>query len=96
MLRATVVAVLVVLAVPVAPGAQRKPRERDLKLPIGGTPGPLDAITDVAGVEVGHTTLDLGQRQAGASARDRCAPASPSCIRAARPTPIRCSPRGSR
>ena len=64
MLRATVVAVLVVLAVPVAPGAQRKPRERDLKLPIGGTPGPLDAITDVAGVEVGHTTLDFGQRTA--------------------------------
>jgi L-aminopeptidase/D-esterase-like protein len=31
-----------------------------LKLPIGGTPGPLDAITDVAGVEVGHTTLISG------------------------------------
>jgi D-aminopeptidase len=43
----------------VALGAQ-KPRERDLKLPIGGTPGPLDAITDVAGVEVGHTTLISG------------------------------------
>jgi D-aminopeptidase len=38
----------------------QKPRERDLKLPIGGTPGPLDAITDVAGVEVGHTTLVSG------------------------------------
>ena len=38
----------------------QKPRERDLKLPIGGTPGPLDAITDVAGVEVGHTTLISG------------------------------------
>ncbi len=38
----------------------QKPRERDLKLPIGGTPGPLDAITDVAGVEVGHTTLVAG------------------------------------
>ena len=34
-----------------------KPRVRDLGLPIGGTAGPLDAITDVAGVEVGHTTL---------------------------------------
>lgn len=41
-------------------GAQSKPRENDLKLPIGGTPGPLDAITDVAGVEVGHTTLISG------------------------------------
>ncbi len=40
--------------------AQGKPRENDLKLPIGGTPGPLDAITDVAGVEVGHTTLIRG------------------------------------
>ena len=39
----------------------QKPRERDLKLPIGGTPGPLDAITDVAGVEVGHTTLISGE-----------------------------------
>ena len=27
---------------------------------IGGTPGPLDAITDVAGVTVGHTTLISG------------------------------------
>ena len=41
-------------------GAQPKPRERDLKLPIGGTAGPLDAITDVAGVEVGHATLISG------------------------------------
>ena len=37
-----------------------KPRVRDLGLPIGGTPGPLDAITDVTGVEVGHTTLISG------------------------------------
>ena len=41
-------------------GAQGKPRENDLKLPIGGMPGPLDAITDVVGVEVGHTTLIVG------------------------------------
>lgn len=40
--------------------AQTKPREQDLRLPIGGTPGPLNAITDVAGVEVGHTTLFSG------------------------------------
>src|SRR5438874_5009673 len=38
----------------------QKPRERDLKLPIGGVPGPLDAITDVSGVEVGQTTLISG------------------------------------
>jgi D-aminopeptidase len=38
----------------------QKPRAHDLKIPIGGTPGALDAITDVAGVEVGHTTLIAG------------------------------------
>lgn len=38
-----------------------KPRARDLGIPIGGTPGPLDAITDVTGVEVGHTTLISGE-----------------------------------
>jgi D-aminopeptidase len=38
-----------------------KPRARDLGIPIGGTAGPLDAITDVAGVEVGHTTLISGE-----------------------------------
>jgi D-aminopeptidase len=39
-----------------------KPRARDMGLnaTIGGTPGSLDAITDVAGVEVGHTTLISG------------------------------------
>ena len=38
-------------------------RTRDLGLSplIGGKPGPLDAITDVAGVEVGHTTLISGE-----------------------------------
>jgi L-aminopeptidase/D-esterase-like protein len=56
---APAVALVAVLTVPAALQAQ-KPRERDLGLPIGGTPGPLDAITDVAGVEVGHTTLVSG------------------------------------
>ncbi len=49
-----------VLALPALVSAQSKPRERDLGLPIGGTPGALDAITDVKGVEVGHTTLIAG------------------------------------
>ena len=40
--------------------AQAKPRARDLGVPFEGTPGPLDAITDVNGVEVGHTTLISG------------------------------------
>ncbi|WP_165184142.1 P1 family peptidase [Caulobacter soli] len=43
-----------------APAAEAGPRENDLALPIGGKPGPLDAITDVAGVEVGQTTLISG------------------------------------
>jgi L-aminopeptidase/D-esterase-like protein len=38
----------------------RKPRARDLGVPFDGTPGPLNAITDVAGVEVGHATLISG------------------------------------
>ena len=53
-------ATLTGLVVPVTLLAQAKPRERDLGLPIGGTPGTLDAITDVKGVEVGHTTLITG------------------------------------
>lgn len=40
--------------------AQAKPRARDLGVPLDGTPGPLNAITDVAGVEVGMTTLIAG------------------------------------
>jgi D-aminopeptidase len=36
------------------------PRARDLGVPFDGTPGPLNAITDVAGVLVGHTTLISG------------------------------------
>jgi L-aminopeptidase/D-esterase-like protein len=38
-----------------------KARARDLGIPLGGQPGTLDAITDVPGVEVGHTTLISGQ-----------------------------------
>ena len=37
--------------------AQPKPRARDLGIPLDGTPGPLNAITDVPGLQVGHTTL---------------------------------------
>jgi D-aminopeptidase len=38
-----------------------KPRARDLGVPFDGTPGPLNAITDVSGVTVGHTTLVSGE-----------------------------------
>lgn len=36
-------------------------RARDLGIPQAGTPGPLNAITDVAGVEVGMVTLIRGE-----------------------------------
>src|SRR4051794_29261405 len=39
---------------------EKKPRARDIGIPFGGTPGKYNAITDVAGVEVGHTTLIQG------------------------------------
>jgi len=37
--------------------AHAEPRARDLGVPFEGVPGPLNAITDVAGVTVGHVTL---------------------------------------
>ena len=40
---------------------QVKPRARDLGIPLDGTPGANNAITDVAGVEVGYTTLIRGE-----------------------------------
>jgi L-aminopeptidase/D-esterase-like protein len=41
--------------------AQRASRARDLGIPLEGAPGPLNAITDVKGVEVGHATLVSGE-----------------------------------
>ena len=58
-MRSTITRLVAIFILSVVVQAQ-KPRERDLKLPIGGTPGALDAITDVQGVEVGHTTLISG------------------------------------
>jgi len=51
---------LVCLLAAFAP-AQTKPRARDLGVPFDGNPGPFNAITDVKGVEVGHTTLISGE-----------------------------------
>ncbi|MBM3808362.1 MAG: P1 family peptidase [Acidimicrobiia bacterium] len=48
------------LLAPVVSG-QRAPRARDLGVPFDGSPGPLNAITDVAGVTVGHSTIISGQ-----------------------------------
>ena len=43
--------------------SQTRPRARDLGIPFEGTPGPLNAITDVKGVEVGVVTLVSGDGQ---------------------------------
>ena len=56
------VLLLAALAGGVANGADAapRPRARDLGVPFDGTPGPLNAITDIDGVLVGHTTLISG------------------------------------
>ncbi len=53
-------AVLLLAAVAAPLQGQDKPRARDLGVPFDGSPGPHNAITDVRGVEVGHTTLISG------------------------------------
>lgn len=58
MLKQTVVTVVACLSL--VSSAQAGPRARDLGVPFEGAPGPLNAITDVVGVEVGHTTLVKG------------------------------------
>src|SRR6266446_1160499 len=54
------IAALVFLWLVTMAKAQSGPRARDLGVPFDGTPGPLNAITDVKGVEVGQTTLISG------------------------------------
>src|SRR6478609_12158947 len=46
---------------PQSTAAQKIVRARDLGIPFEGTPGPLNAITDIAGVEIGYTTLIKGE-----------------------------------
>jgi hypothetical protein len=62
MTRNAVLAVLLV-ALAATMDAQTKPRARDLGVPFEGTPGPLNAITDVAGVTMtgidGHRVESL-------------------------------------
>ena len=55
-------ALILASPLPEARAAEAAPRvrARDLGVPFEGTPGPLNAITDVAGVLVGHTTLISG------------------------------------
>jgi L-aminopeptidase/D-esterase-like protein len=56
-----VVAMFLTIAIPALTSlAAEGPRARDLGIPFEGHPGPLNAITDVGGVEVGHITLFEG------------------------------------
>jgi L-aminopeptidase/D-esterase-like protein len=55
------IVLVTLLALTFSVHAQSKPRSRDLGVPFDGTPGPKNAITDVKGVEVGHTTLISGE-----------------------------------
>jgi len=55
------VLILCFLMVQLADAQTARPRARDLGIKVGVlAPGPLNAITDVAGVAVGHTTLAQG------------------------------------
>jgi len=44
-----------------SPAAQTRPRGRELGIPFPGQAGPLNAITDVPGIAVGHVTLIEGE-----------------------------------
>jgi L-aminopeptidase/D-esterase-like protein len=53
--------IVVLAGVAAIAAEQSKPRARDLGVPFDGVTGPWNAITDVQGVEVGHTTLIAGE-----------------------------------
>jgi L-aminopeptidase/D-esterase-like protein len=57
LLRTTLVLALLPMSLA---GQTRSERARDLGIPLEGSTGPLNAITDVPGVMVGHTTLISG------------------------------------
>ena len=57
------ISVTLLLICTAVPASAQNPRARDLGIPFEGTPGALNAITDVAGVEVGHATIVRGTGQ---------------------------------
>jgi len=59
--RAACIVALLLGVSPVVSAAPGRPRARDLGIPFEGTPGPLNAITDVKGVAVGHSTIIRGE-----------------------------------
>jgi D-aminopeptidase len=58
---ALILSLFVVVQTSAAQTKPPKPRARDLGIPFDGTPGQYNAITDVAGVEVGQVTLISGE-----------------------------------
>jgi D-aminopeptidase len=61
--RWAVVSIALLASVSVPSSAADKPRARQLGIPLDGSPGLNNAITDVAGVAVGYTTLIRGTGQ---------------------------------
>src|SRR5262245_8351253 len=58
----TICALAAVMVVPHdTPPSKARQRARQLGIPLEGTPGRLNAITDVKGVEVGHATIVSGE-----------------------------------
>jgi D-aminopeptidase len=63
-----IVACVAIFALGATANAQDAPRARDLGIPFDGTPGSLNAITDVPGVTVGHSTV-IEDYENGSAAR---------------------------
>lgn len=56
-----VLAMLIAATTPLPSSTQARARGRDLGIPFPGQTGPSNAITDVAGIAVGHVTLIQGE-----------------------------------
>jgi L-aminopeptidase/D-esterase-like protein len=55
------ITVLITMLITLGAQAQTRPRGRELGIPFPGKTGPNNAITDVAGISVGHVTLIEGE-----------------------------------
>ena len=88
------ISALLLLICTAVPASAQKPRARELGIPFEGTPGALNAITDVTGVEVGHATIVRGSGPV-VIGEGRCAPESPPYGHAAARCPTRSTRLGS-
>ena len=57
----TTISLLLAACLTIPGEAQTRPRGRALGIPFPGQTGPLNAITDVTGIAVGHVTLIEGE-----------------------------------